>query len=102
MPDRRPLVARGASDELGAIAAEEEKKAAGAGASGQHRPLTKEYSINLHQQVYTKFDNQNQAELVFPNEGQNATVKLNDFFITHILGMGAFGKVYRGELARRK
>ena len=43
---------------------------------------------------YVKFDLKKVARLEFPSEGPS----LNDFFITHLLGQGAFGKVYRGEL----
>ena len=46
-----PPIARGQSDELSRIAAEEEKKAGAfevAGAAGAQRPLTKEHSIRLH------------------------------------------------------
>ena len=43
---------------------------------------------------YTKFDPKKVAKLEFPTEGPS----LNDFYITHLLGQGAFGKVYRGEL----
>ena len=52
-------------------------------------------------QPFTKFDKEQRATIAFPTEGENAGIKLNDFFITHILGQGAFGKVYRGELADR-
>ena len=54
------VMSRAEVDELGKILGrEEEKKAVSAGASGYQRPLTKAYSINLHQQICTKFDGKN-------------------------------------------
>ena len=47
---------------------------------------------------FTNFDPKGSSTLVFAADSQNEDTKLSDFCITGILGQGAFGKVYLGEL----
>ena len=47
---------------------------------------------------YVRFDPRNHSRLVKKADGlQDA--ELRDFLVTHLLGQGAFGKVFLGELA---
>ena len=49
-------------------------------------------------QSYIKFDLENEAKLRWMAANRAKSFKLSDFCITHILGQGAFGKVYLAEL----
>ena len=46
---------------------------------------------------FVRFDQQNQATLVNKAPGLK-DAELKDFLVTHLLGQGAFGKVFLGEL----
>ena len=45
-----------------------------------------------------QLDKANQAQLVFAANGQSEETKLSEFKVTHLIGQGAYGKVYLGWL----
>ena len=60
--------------------------------------MQKRFTIFHIKQYYTQLGTANQATLKWKAEGL-LDRELKDFLVTHIVGQGAFGKVYFSELA---